>query len=109
MSIYSFVAAAPAKPAPEPAVARLMELGLTERQAEIFAYIVEELLRSGIQPSMREIAKQFGIRSPNAIMCHFHAIRRKGWIELSDTSNRSLRLLRTIDGRPFTGLAFRED
>jgi repressor LexA len=53
---------------------------LTPRQAEIFAYIRDWILGKGHPPTVREIGNQFGISSPNGVVCHLKALDRKGYI-----------------------------
>lgn len=53
---------------------------LTERQAEILAFIRNEVRTKGRPPSMREIGKEFGIRSTNGVSDHLWALEKKGFI-----------------------------
>jgi repressor LexA len=79
------------------------ESPLTRPQGEIFRFIYERARDTGTQPSVREIARQFGIGSANGVGCHLRALARKGWLNLSDRSARSLRFLKRPDGQPFRG------
>lgn len=60
----------------EPLVLR----GLTPRQADILRYILQCWL-SGFLPTIREIADEHGIRSPNGVVCHLRALRMRGYLE----------------------------
>lgn len=51
---------------------------LTDRQAEILAYIVRFRARFGFAPSIREIGEEFGIASTNGVNDHLVALERKG-------------------------------
>ena len=51
---------------------------MTARQQEILNFIVSSSLRP---PSIREIARRFGITSPNGVMCHLHALRSQGLLQ----------------------------
>ena len=53
---------------------------LTPRQQEIYDFIEDKILNRGYGPTVREIGKAFGIRSPNGVMCHLKALERKGLI-----------------------------
>jgi len=53
---------------------------LTQRQAEIVAWLKAYVARNGYGPSAREIGKQFGITSPNGVMGHLRALEKKGAI-----------------------------
>ena len=52
---------------------------LTEKQHEVYDYICSRVA-SGLPPTIREIGAEFGIRSPNGVMCHVKALEKKGWI-----------------------------
>jgi repressor LexA len=91
------------------AVARLGELGLTERQASIFFHIFETTRMTGIQPSFKELGERFSITSPNGVGCHLAALSRKGWIAMAEGQSRSVRFRRTISGAPFRGFLCPED
>jgi repressor LexA len=54
---------------------------LTERQADVLAYIKQHIAAKHYQPSVREIGRHFGITSPNGVICHVKALERKGYIE----------------------------
>ena len=43
---------------------------LTARQREVFDMIYEQIINRGYGPTVREIADQFGIASPNGVVCH---------------------------------------
>jgi len=51
---------------------------LTQRQREIFNYIREKIENRGYGPTVREIGHNFGIKSPNGVMCHLKALEKKG-------------------------------
>ncbi|MDB5340265.1 MAG: LexA repressor [Planctomycetaceae bacterium] len=53
---------------------------LTSRQDEIFEFLKEKILVRGYGPTVREIGNQFGIKSPNGVMCHLKALEKKGLI-----------------------------
>jgi repressor LexA len=53
---------------------------LTKRQQAIYDFIRDLIFRRGYGPTVREIAGQFDIKSPNGVMCHLRALERKGLI-----------------------------
>lgn len=53
---------------------------LTRRQEEVLHFVAEETLRSGIQPSYREIGERFGAISMNGVSDHLRALGRKGFL-----------------------------
>ena len=50
---------------------------LTDRQREVYEFIRDLIRRRGYGPTVREIATQFDIRSPNGVVCHLKALERK--------------------------------
>lgn len=65
---------------------------LTERQQEIYDFLKEKILKRGYGPTVREIGTQFGIRSPNGVMCHLKALERKGLISREANMARAIQL-----------------
>ncbi|MBL8849453.1 MAG: transcriptional repressor LexA [Planctomycetaceae bacterium] len=65
---------------------------LTERQKEIYDFIKDRILNRGYGPTVREIGKAFGIRSPNGVMCHLKALEKKGLIDREEHMSRAIQL-----------------
>jgi len=63
---------------------------LTDIQLRVLVYMSKAMATQGIQPSIREIAKQFGFSSPNGVMCHLKALQRKGLIVRVANRSRSV-------------------
>lgn len=63
---------------------------LTERQQSILDYIMEFRREHGCSPSIPEMQRHFGIRSPNGIAGHLHALEAKGYIRRSDRGSRQI-------------------
>lgn len=61
---------------------------LTARQQEIYNYILAYRRENGCSPSIPEIQRHFGIRSPNGVAGHLHALEAKGVIRLSSRGSR---------------------
>lgn len=53
---------------------------LTGRQAEILQVLTRFVAAKGYGPSIRDIAREMGIKSPNGVMCHVRALRKKGYL-----------------------------
>jgi SOS-response transcriptional repressor LexA len=51
---------------------------LTQRQAEILAFIKAHYREKGYAPTLREIGARFGLKSTNGITDHLRALERKG-------------------------------
>jgi hypothetical protein len=57
--------------------------------------------RPGYGPTVREIGNEFGIKSPNGVMCHLKALQKKGLIHREANMSRAIQLLQdTPSGRP---------
>ena len=55
--------------------------GLTERQTEVFDWMIEHFRLHGMPPTMNEVAVTFGFRSQNSVRAHYDALERKGYIK----------------------------
>jgi repressor LexA len=64
---------------------------LTDRQAEIFAFIVATVTVRGYGPTLREIGRNFGIRSTNGVAANLAALRKKGALTWERGNVRTLR------------------
>src|SRR5688572_7459688 len=53
---------------------------LTKKQKAIYDYIREHIETKGFPPAIRDICGEFGISSPNGVMCHLKALESKGYI-----------------------------
>ena len=65
---------------------------LTVAQRRIYEFIQTEAQAGRPVPTMREICKRFGFRSPRAATCHVDAIKRKGFLASEPGKARTLRL-----------------
>ena len=65
---------------------------LTSRQREIYEFLKGKILNRGYGPTVREIGDQFGIRSPNGVMCHLKALEKKGLITREPNMARAIQL-----------------
>ena len=68
---------------------------LTRRQREVFDFINQKIKERGYGPTVREIGAEFGIRSPNGVMCHLQALVKKGLITREPNMSRAI----TVVGR----------
>ena len=66
--------------------------GLTKAQQRVLDFIQGEVHAARSVPTLREIARRFGYRSPRAAACHLEAIKRKGFLESEPRKARSLRI-----------------
>jgi len=72
---------------------------LTDRQRDIYNFIKDKILNRGYGPTVREIGGQFGIKSPNGVMCHLKALEKKGLITREPHMSRAIQLTETHGNR----------
>jgi repressor LexA len=65
---------------------------LTQRQKAIFDFIVDFRRQQGCSPSIPEIQKAFGIRSPNGVAGHLLSLEAKGYIRRAHRGSRQIEL-----------------
>ena len=65
---------------------------LTDRQREVYHFIRDLIRTRGYGPTVREIGYEFGIRSPNGVMCHLKALEKKGLIIREKNMSRAIQL-----------------
>ena len=66
---------------------------LPPRQRAVFEFIRDRVDQVGVCPSFRDIARHFGIASPNGVTVHLRALERKGFIAQDRGRNRAIRIL----------------
>ncbi len=80
-----------------------MSKNLTKRQAAVLSFIKEFARDKGYPPTIPEIQKEFGIRSPNGVNNHLKALIRKGRIKRDSSRARALEIIGWHDGLPIVG------
>ena len=65
---------------------------LTKRQKAVYEFIRDKIQNRGYGPTVREIGGNFGISSPNGVMCHLKALEKKGLITREPNMSRAIRL-----------------
>jgi repressor LexA len=73
---------------------------LTERQQEILDFLQDELNRSGIMPSTREIQQHFRFASQTAAVNHLKALERKGAVQRMAGKARAVSLHSMLNREP---------
>jgi repressor LexA len=66
---------------------------LTELEQRVYHYMIDFLAANTYQPSIRDIARQFHIKSTKTVSDLLHALERKGYIERDESRSRGVRLL----------------
>ena len=66
---------------------------LTERQQQIWNYLVEYVDRHGYPPTVREIGEEVGLASPSTVHAHLANLERAGLLRRDPTKPRALELI----------------
>lgn len=69
-----------------------VKYNLTDRQKQIFDYMVLYYKANGVTPTQREVAEELDI-SQASIAKHLAAIERRGWIKRSNGMKNALVIL----------------
>ena len=80
-------------------------MGLTDRQAAILDFIIEEISAKGYPPSVREIGEAIGLNSPSTVHSHLATLEQKGYIRRDKSKPRALEV--TFETEP-SSLSFKE-
>jgi repressor LexA len=67
--------------------------GADEHRAEVYHYLLDFLTENTYQPSVREIGRQFRIKSTKTVSEILQALANKGYIERDPSRSRGVRLL----------------
>ena len=71
---------------------------LTQRQQEIWEFLVEYVDAHGYPPTVREIGEKVGLASPSTVHAHLANLERAGLIKRDPTKPRALELSRRRAG-----------
>ena len=66
---------------------------LTPLEGKVYHYLIDFLAENTYQPSIREIAKKFRIKSTKTVSDLLHALENKGFIQRDESRSRGVRLL----------------
>jgi len=75
-----------------------MPESLTALERRVFHYLIDFLAENTFQPSIREIARKFRIKSTKTVSDLLHSLERKGYIERDASRSRGVRLLGYASG-----------
>lgn len=67
-----------------------MKEDLTDRQREVYDFLVSFWRTRGYPPSIREVASHFEFKSTRAVVDHLGALERKGWIIRTRERSRAI-------------------
>jgi repressor LexA len=66
---------------------------LTDRQQEIYDFVVEYVDEHGYPPTVREIGERVGLASPSTVHAHLANLERAGYVRRDPTKPRALELV----------------
>src|SRR5687767_13822725 len=66
---------------------------LNQLERRVYHYMIDFLAENTYQPSIREIAKKFRIKSTKTVSDLLHSLANKGYIERDESRSRGVRLL----------------
>src|SRR5919199_1730374 len=66
---------------------------LTTQERQVYHYLLDYLAENTYQPSIRDIAKKFRIKSTKTVSDILHSLAQKGYIERDRSRSRGVRLL----------------
>ncbi len=70
---------------------------LSNRQKTILNYIKKEIAAKGYPPSVREIGKAVGLKSPASVHSHLKTLEEKGYIRRDPEKPRAIEVLSELD------------
>lgn len=76
---------------------------LTEVQQELYDWLVDYIRENQHSPSIRQMMRAMGLRSPAPIQSRLEHLRNKGYIEWTEGKARTIRILRSLNGVPIMG------
>jgi repressor LexA len=77
-------------------------MALSVKQHAIVEYIARFIRRHSYPPSVREILEGGGISSTSVVAYNLNILEKQGYIARDKEISRGIRLLKDVDGRPFT-------
>src|SRR5215475_12303131 len=66
---------------------------LTQLEKRVYHYMIDFLAENTYQPSIREIARRFRIKSTKTVSDLLHALESKGYMQRDESRSRGVRLL----------------
>jgi len=72
---------------------------LSDKQREIYDYILDFSQDNGYPPSLREIARAVGLKSPSTVLVHLKVLRQAGLISQVEGKSRAITVTGVAPGR----------
>lgn len=71
---------------------------LTKRQEQVLRFIEDQIKEKGYPPSVREIGKAVGLKSPASVHSHLKTLEKLNYIRRDPSKPRAIEVLYTTDG-----------
>ncbi len=75
-----------------------MSSELTGRQRDVLSYIIENTRSQGYPPSVREICRGVGLKSPSTVHSHLASLESKGYIRRDAAKGRAIEIVMDDSG-----------
>lgn len=72
------------------------EKRLTEKQKDVYRYLVSFINKKGYSPTVRELCKIARYNSPATIHDYLKQLKKKGYITYEETKSRTIRILKEL-------------
>jgi len=76
----------------------MSQKSLSRRATQILDFIREELQTKGYAPTVREICREVGLKSPRSVQLHLETLERHGYITRTHRTSRSILLVERLKG-----------
>ncbi|MBF2035481.1 MAG: repressor LexA [Leptolyngbyaceae cyanobacterium T60_A2020_046] len=76
---------------------------LTDAQQELYDWLVDYIHKNQHSPSIRQMMRAMGLKSPAPIQSRLDHLRKKGYIDWSEGQARTIRILQFSKGVPIYG------
>ncbi len=76
---------------------------LTDAQQELYDWLVDYIREHQHSPSIRQMMRAMGLKSPAPIQSRLDHLRKKGYIDWSEGQARTIRILQSTQGVPIYG------
>jgi repressor LexA len=77
--------------------------GLTEAQQELYDWLVDYIRQHQHSPSIRQMMRAMGLKSPAPVQSRLEHLKNKGYIAWNEGEARTIRIVRPTQGIPILG------
>lgn len=77
---------------------------LTDAQQELYNWLIDYIREHQHSPSIRQMMRAMGLKSPAPIQSRLEHLRKKGYIDWTEGQARTIRILQPTQGIPIRGV-----